>query len=281
MNIKYTIFALLTISNSINAEFNLIQVDENPNFLEIGYRNTLRGKYVNIITGENYNASFNNFKVQKNDYNLSFYAIQKNDNKLKGSDYYYIEYKPEFLFKGKKYNLRKSFIDLSGLGSSIIYDDKNILIFTFEMYSNPVAKKSNIVNFLGNTYILNKENMGVYEPISLDIDLILKDGIGIVNKFTKLEKVSYNKVKDEYTIVFSIQNLSNLGVNKILYNKNPITYTYVLSARKTKDNNIHPFILKKFYEKRKNDSKILSKDNAYGLNWYYLEEDKSVSDKKK
>lgn len=168
-----------------------------------------------------------------------------------------------------------AFENIDGLGSSIIYNDKNISIFTLERYKNTISNRSKLTRFYGNTYILNKKNIGIYEPISLDMILSFDNGMDVVNKFTKLEKVNYDKLKNEYTIVFSIQEIGKYETNIIAYNKNPITYIYVIEPRGIKNERQHPFILKDFYEKRKNNSRILSRDSAYGLNWYYLEESKS------
>ena len=55
-----------------------------------------------------------------------------------------------------------------------------------------------------------------------------------------------------------------------------MTQTYVIRPKNNKDKEANPFVLKEYYEKRKNDSKILSRDSAYGLNWYYLEESKKI-----
>lgn len=104
MNLKYIMLVFLTISNSIYAEFNLQEVYERPNYLELGYRNTITDKFKRVIAIQDYDTSFNDFIVSYDDYKISFYATRKNDNPLRGPNYYFINYVPEFVFNKKNMN---------------------------------------------------------------------------------------------------------------------------------------------------------------------------------
>lgn len=65
-----------------------------------------------------------------------------NNNEIKGKDYYFINYQPKILLGKIQYKLPFVISDVGAIGTSIIYNDNNISIFSIESYANPVSNNN-------------------------------------------------------------------------------------------------------------------------------------------
>lgn len=65
-----------------------------------------------------------------------------NNNEIKGKNYYFISYQPKILLGESQYKLPFVISDVGAIGTSIIYNDNNISIFSIESYTNPVSNNN-------------------------------------------------------------------------------------------------------------------------------------------
>ncbi|EPJ5901034.1 hypothetical protein KE003_004034, partial [Acinetobacter baumannii] len=58
--------------------------------------------------------------------------VLNNNNEIKGKNYYFISYQPTILLGESQYKLPFFISDVGAIGTSIIYNDNNISIFSIE-----------------------------------------------------------------------------------------------------------------------------------------------------
>lgn len=263
----FTVITIFLIINSqVKAEYNLVENEDRPTFIEQGYRNILNSYFTyTSIDKKNYQNK-NTVKLPHQDISILLNPLLSNNNKIKGESYYFINYQPYFSIKGSSYKLPFIISDVSAIGTSMIFDDSNISIFSIESYVNPVSSNDS-KEFKSNIYIVNKKNLGLYNPAFLTIDSQVKNVYEIPRKFSKLASIKYNKNQSMYTIVYEIQqpkeNFSSTG--KLVYEKTPIEYSFALVLDKKK-----PFLIKNFVERVKGSNKVTSRNDSGGQYSYFI-----------
>ena len=71
-------------------------------------------------------------------------------------DYYFLNYETFIQLDGIEYKLPFIISDVSAIGSSVLFNDSNMVIFSIESYVNPVSN-NNLKKFKSDVYILNKK----------------------------------------------------------------------------------------------------------------------------
>jgi len=267
---KYFLSMVLFLAAfQVNAEFNLENNADRPSYIQQGYRNVLNSLF--LYTHNDKYASLNQygFNIPSHYIGLGAEARVNNENKLKGLDYYYLNYFPYVVVDGRKINLPFIILDVSALGGSIIYNDERISIFSIESYTNPVSN-NDYKKFKSEVFIIDRNFYGVYNPSFLTVRMRLNTVHDVPNEFSRLVSINYNKVKETYKIQYELQRLPldfDAG-GTVLYEKNPIIYSFDLKL--SKDRSKHPFFIEKFVEKRKNNKEVISNDFNGGQFYYYL-----------
>jgi len=260
------VILLLLINFQVSAEYNLLNNNERPTFIEQGYRNVLNSSFLFVNSEKVDYLNRNKVNIPFKDFLITFNPKLNNDNKVKGKEYYFTNYDFYLSINGKNYKLPFIISDVSAIGSSILYNDENLTIFSIESYINPVSNNDS-KKFKSDIYFLNKNNLGLYNPLFLTLNSKLKKTNDIPLNFSKLTEVKYNKKSRSYQIKYELQQAQEdfNSTGKIVYEKSPIEYSFTLVLDQ-KD----PFLIRSFIEKRKGNSQILSKDDRNGMYSYFL-----------
>ncbi|TEU26861.1 hypothetical protein [Alkanindiges illinoisensis] len=255
----------LTIPTLTHGEFNIVDNTGRPAYINAGYRNA-HGYLICCGNDKNTDLKQKTLNLPDKDISILLSPSLHNNNPLKGKDYYFLNYDIFYILNGIRYKMPFTIPDARAIGTSIIYNDANISIFTLERYQNPVSN-NNSKEFSSKVYIINKKNIGVYEPIFLYLNTTLESISDISLKFSKLDSVKYDKAKNAYSIVFEIQNAPEdfTTTGRVVYEKSPVQHSFTLIPAQNK-----PFIIKNYIEKRKDSKKIISTDDLYGLEYYFL-----------
>lgn len=257
---------LLIINIQVKAEYNLVNNRDRPTFIEQGYRNVLNSSFLYVDNEKSNYLSKNTANIPYKIFLISLQPTLNNNNKIKGESYYFTNYEFFVSIKKNRYKLPFIISDVSAIGSSILFDDNNITIFSIESYVNPVSNNDS-KKFKSDIYIFNKNNLGLYNPSFLALNSKLKKLNDIPLKFSKLTSVKYIENSKSYQITYELQQaLEDFNsTGKIVYEKSPIEYSFILAP-----NQEAPFLIKKFIEKRKGSSQIISKDTQSGMYFYFL-----------
>lgn len=266
MKYKLCLIGMLAFSTIANAEFNIENNINQPNYIKLGYRNVLNSGFI-------YTDNDKNFKLKKNTVNVPYENISillkpllRNDNRIKGNDYYFLNYEPFIQLDGIEYKLPFIISDVSAIGSSVLFNDSNMVIFSIESYASPVSN-NNSKKFKSDVYILNKKNLGLYSPFFLSLNSKLKNFNEVSMDFSKLGSVKYNKNKKTYQILYELQKASEdfSSTGRVVYEKSPIEYSFILIPDQKE-----PFSIKNFVVKKKGTNKIISNDDGGGMYSYFL-----------
>lgn len=270
--IKYKICLMcaLVMSTMTNAEFNIENNSNQSAYIKLGYRNILNSYFIYVNNDKNVNLKKNTVYIPYEDVSILLQPVRSNNNKIKGNDYYFFNYEALIKIENTTYKLPFIISDVSAIGASVLFNDNNISIFSIESYVNPVSN-NNSKKFKSDIYILNKKNLGLYNPIFLSLNKKLENLNEVSMEFSKLVSVKYNKNEKSYQIVYQLQNaledFSSTG--KVVYEKSPIEYSFVLISDQKK-----PFLIKNFFGKRKGSKKNITNNDSDGMYFYYLNENK-------
>lgn len=173
---KYTciLISLLVFLTRANAEFNIENNKNQPTYIKLGYRNVLNSSFIYPDSDKNANLKRNTVNIPYKDVLIVFQPLLKNNNKIKGMDYYFLNYECFVQFGGVKYKLPFVISDVAAVGASILFNDDNIVIFSVESYANTVSN-NNSKKFKSDVYVLNKKNSGLYAPSFLSLIKKLKN----------------------------------------------------------------------------------------------------------
>lgn len=144
------ILILLGLNFQVKAEYNIVDNSSGLTFIEQGYRNVLNSLFLFVDNDKN------KINIPYRDFSISLNPVLDNDNKIKGKDYYFTNYNFSIILGEKSYNLPFIILDASAIGSSILFNDINITIFSIESYTNPVSNNDS-KKFKSDIYILNKK----------------------------------------------------------------------------------------------------------------------------
>ncbi|ENW07218.1 hypothetical protein F933_01686 [Acinetobacter beijerinckii CIP 110307] len=91
---KYTciLIGLLVFLTRANAEFNIENNKNQPTYIKLGYRNILNSSFIYPDSDKNANLKRNTVNIPYEDDLIVFQPLLKNDNKIKGMDYYFLNY---------------------------------------------------------------------------------------------------------------------------------------------------------------------------------------------
>ncbi|NHB59323.1 hypothetical protein G9F32_15090 [Acinetobacter sp. 194] len=254
----FYLFFIASLSPLSWAEFNIVNNDDRPVYIDQGYRNVLNSFFLFVNNDSEDYLRKNKFSFPYENFTLKFKPSVLNNNKIKGDKYYFTNYEVIVSLKNKDYKLPLVIADVDTIGSSIIYNDEKISIFSIESYSNPVSN-NRTKNFKSEIYIVNKLNFGFYNPIFLSLSTDLKNSNEIPLKFSRLKSIHYEKNNQSYKIVYEVQKaLEDFSVTgKVLYQKKPLIYSFNLKLDKKE-----PFIVSNFVEKSEGTHKVI-KSNGY------------------
>lgn len=266
MKYKLCLLGILAYSAIANAEFNIENNINQPTYIKQGYRNVLNSDFLYADNDENINLKKNTVNVPYEDILILLKPLLKNDNKIKGSNYYFLNYEYFIQLDGVEYKFPFINSDVSAIGSSVLFNDGNIVIFSIESYVNPVSN-NNSKKFKSDVYVLNKKNLGLYSPSFLSLSCRLKKINDISLNFSKLVSVKYNKNDKTYQIIYEIQKASEdfSSTGRVIYEKTPIEYSFTLIPDKKS-----PFLIKNFIEKKKGTNVIISNNDGGGMYSYFL-----------
>lgn len=268
---KYTwcLISLLAFSTGANAEFNIENNKNQPTYIKIGYRNVLNSSFIYPDSDKNINLKKNIVNIPYEDVLIVFQPLLKNDNKIKGMDYYFLDYECFVQFGGVKYKLPFIISDVAAVGASMLFNDDNIIIFSVESYTNPVSN-NNSKKFKSDVYVMNKKNSGLYAPSFLSLNKKLNNFNDASMEFSRFISAKYDKNEKKYNILYEINNaledFSSTG--RVVYEKAPIEYSFILIPDKKK-----PFLIKKFSEKKKGSNNVISNDDRGGMYSSFLKKD--------
>ncbi|MDH1915784.1 MULTISPECIES: hypothetical protein [Acinetobacter] len=263
---KLCLALILGVSTVANAEFNIENNPNQPVYIKLGYQNVLNSSFIYTDVSKNVDLKKNIVTVPYGEVTVLLNPVLNNNNEIKGKDYYFINYQPKILLGKNQYKLPFIISDVGAIGTSIIYNDNNIAIFSIESYANPVSN-NNSKKFKSDIYIFNKKNLGIYNPSFLSINVKLKSLNDASMKFTKLSSIKYNKNDKSYQVVYDFQKVTEdfTSTGKVNYENFPIQYSFSLIPDKNK-----PFLIKDIIEKRKGDKKIVSKIENNDMYSYFL-----------
>ncbi|ENX18040.1 hypothetical protein F895_00107 [Acinetobacter sp. CIP 64.2] len=268
---KYTwcLISLLAFSTGANAEFNIENNKNQPTYIKLGYRNVLNSSFIYPDSDKNVNLKRNTVNIPYEDVLIVFQPLLKNDNKIKGMDYYFLNYECFVQFGGVKYKLPFIISDVAAVGASILFNDDNIVVFSVESYANPVSN-NNSKKFKSDVYVLNKKNSGLYAPSFLSLNKKLKNLNDASMEFSKFISAKYDKNEKKYNILYEINNASEdfSSTGKVVYEKAPIEYSFILIPDQKK-----PFLIKNFSEKKKGSNNVISNDDRGGMYSSFLKKD--------
>ena len=257
---------MLAFSAIANAEFNIENNVNQPTHIKLGYRNVLNSGFIYTDNDKNFQIKKNTVNIPYEDILISLKPLLRNDNKIKGNDYFFLNYEPFIQLGGRKYKFPFIVSDVSAIGSSVLFNDSNIVIFSIESYVNPVSN-NNSKKFKSDVYILNKKNLGLYSPSFLSLNSKLKNFNEVSMEFSKLGSVKYNKNKKKYQILYELQKASEdfSSTGRIVYEKSPIEYSFTLIPDQKE-----PFLINNFVEQKKGTNNIISNDDRGGMYSYFL-----------
>lgn len=263
---KFFLIGILAWANAANAEFNIETNQNQPVNIKLGYQRVLNSSFIYTDVSKNVDLKKNIVTVPYGEVTLLLNPVLNNNNEIKGKDYYFISYQPKILLGESQYRLPFVISDVGAIGTSIIYNDNNISIFTIESYTNPVSN-NNSKKFKSDIYVFNKKSLGIYNPSFLSINVKLRSLNDASMKFTELSSIKYNKNDKSYQIVYDFQEVTEnfTSTGKVNYEKFPIQYSFSLIPDKNK-----PFLIKDIVEKRKGDKNIVSKIENNDMYSYFL-----------
>ncbi|RSP95285.1 hypothetical protein EA716_08270 [Acinetobacter baumannii] len=263
---KFFIISILAWANAANAEFNIENNQDQPVNVKLGYRSVLNSSFIYTDVSKNVDLKKNIITVPYGEVTVLLNPVLNNNNEIKGKNYYFISYQPTILLGESQYKLPFIISDVGAIGTSIIYNDNNISIFSIESYTNPVSN-NNSKKFKSDIYVFNKKSIGIYNPSFLSINVKLRSLNDASMKFTKLSSIKYNKKDKSYQIVYDFQKLTEdfASTGKVNYEKFPIQYSFSLIPDKNK-----PFLIKDIVEKRKGEKNIVSKIENNDMYLYFL-----------
>ena len=266
MKYKLCLIGMLAFSTIANAEFNIENNINQPNYIKLGYRNVLNSGFIYTDNDKNFKLKKNTVNVPYEDILILLKPLLRNDNRIKGNDYYFLNYETFIQLDGIEYKLPFIISDVSAIGSSVLFNDSNMVIFSIESYASPVSN-NNSKKFKSDVYILNKKNLGLYSPFFLSLNSKLKNFNEVSMDFSKLGSVKYNKNKKTYQILYELQKASEdfSSTGRVVYEKSPIEYSFILIPDQKE-----PFSIKNFVEKKKGTNKIISNDDGGGMYSYFL-----------
>lgn len=266
MKYKLCLIGMLAFSAIANAEFNIENNVNQPTHIKLGYRNVLNSGFIYTDNDKSFKLKKNTVNVPYEDILILLKPLLKNDNKIKGKDYYFLNYEPFIQLGGREYKFPFIVSDVSAIGSSVLFNDSNIVIFSIESYVNPVSN-NNSKKFKSDVYILNKKNLGLYSPLFLSLNSKLKNFNEVSMEFSKLGSVKYNKNKKTYQILYELQKASEdfSSTGRVVYEKSPIEYSFILIPDQKE-----PFLINNFVEKKKGTNNIVSNDDGGGMYSYFL-----------
>lgn len=257
--IKFIIFLVIFGMNSISrAEFNIVNNDGRSAYINQGYRNVIKSFFLYTDNeSENYFEK-NKVTIPYDDFSITINPSLHHNNKIKGEKYYFTNYDILISLGNKKYKLPFFISDASGVGVSIIFNDNNIVVFSVESYVSPVSNNDS-KKFTSEIFILNKNNLGIYNPVFLNLNSKLKKVNEIPLKFSKLKSIDFNKKDYSYKIVYEVQKALEdfSATGKVVYQKKPLTYSFDLKLDKKE-----PFLVSNFIEKSEGTHKVI-KSNGY------------------
>ncbi|EPA9106802.1 hypothetical protein [Acinetobacter nosocomialis] len=253
-------------ANAANAEFNIENNQDQPVNIKLGYQSVLNSSFIYTDVSKNVDLKKNIVIVPYGEVTVLLNPVLNNNNEIKGKDYYFISYQPKILLGESQYKLPFVISDVGAIGTSIIYNDNNISIFSIESYTNPVSNNDS-KKFKSDIYVFNKKSLGIYNPSFLSINVKLKSLNDVSMKFTKLSSIKYNKNDKSYQIVYDFQEVTEdfTSTGKINYERFPIQYIFFLTSDKNK-----PFLIKNIIEKRKDEKNIVSKIENNDMYSYFL-----------
>ena len=229
--IKYQVLliSILFFSTTTDAEFNIENNVNQPTYIKQGYRNVLNSSFIYSNVGENIRLKEDVVNVPYKDVVVILQPLLVNDNKIKGSDYYFLNYELFVQLENVKCKLPFIVSDVAAIGASILFNDNNVVVFSIESYTNPVSN-NNFKKFKSDIFVLNKSNLGLYVPSFLTLNKKIQKLNDVPMDFSKLVSIEYNKKQKSYHIVYEIQkaleDFSSTG--RVVYEKNPIEYSLIL-----------------------------------------------------
>ncbi|MDC5151541.1 hypothetical protein NRA15_13565, partial [Acinetobacter baumannii] len=136
---KFFLIGILAWANAANAEFNIENNQDQPVNVKLGYQNVLNSSFIYTDVSKNVDLKKNIVTVPYGEVTLLLNPVLNNNNEIKGKNYYFISYQPKILLGESQYKLPFVISDVGAIGTSIIYNDNNISIFSIESYTNPVS----------------------------------------------------------------------------------------------------------------------------------------------
>lgn len=149
---KIFLIGMLAWINVANAEFNIENNLNQPVYIKLGYQNVLNSSFIYTDVSKNVDLKKNIVTVPYGEVTVLLNPVLNNNNEIKGKDYYFINYQPKILLGKNQYKLPFIISDVGAIGTSIIYNDNNIAIFSIESYANPVSN-NNSKKFKSDIYI--------------------------------------------------------------------------------------------------------------------------------
>ncbi|MDC5646318.1 hypothetical protein OIN78_09465, partial [Acinetobacter baumannii] len=132
---KLCLALLLGASTVANAEFNIENNPNQPVYIKLGYQNVLNSSFIYTDVSKNVDLKKNIVTVPYGEVTVLLNPVLNNNNEIKGKDYYFINYQPKILLGKIQYKLPFVISDVGAIGTSIIYNDNNISIFSIESYA--------------------------------------------------------------------------------------------------------------------------------------------------
>ena len=127
---------MLAFSAIANAEFNIENNVNQPTHIKLGYRNVLNSGFIYTDNDKNFQIKKNTVNIPYEDILISLKPLLRNDNRIKGNDYFFLNYEPFIQLGGREYKFPFIVSDVSAIGSSVLFNDSNIVIFSIESYVN-------------------------------------------------------------------------------------------------------------------------------------------------
>ena len=132
MKYKLCLIGMLAFSTIANAEFNIENNINQPNYIKLGYRNVLNSGFIYTDNDKNFKLKKNTVNVPYEDILILLKPLLRNDNRIKGNDYYFLNYESFIQLDGIEYKLPFIISDVSAIGSSVLFNDSNMVIFSIE-----------------------------------------------------------------------------------------------------------------------------------------------------
>ncbi|CAM0566156.1 Uncharacterised protein [Acinetobacter baumannii] len=152
---KFFLIGILAWENAAYAEFNIENNQDQPVNIKLGYQSVLNSSFIYTDVSKNVDLK-KIVTVPYGEVTVLLNPVLNNNNEIKGKDYYFISYQPKILSGESQYRLPFVISDVGAIGTSIIYNDNNISIFSIESYTNPVSNNDS-KKIKSDIYIFNKK----------------------------------------------------------------------------------------------------------------------------